>query len=69
MEWAQVRLLKIGFDFQVVQLLERHRNEASKLDIGVFPFDKLVRTFPMSEINEAIDAQHHGECVKVVLIP
>jgi len=36
---------------------------------GRFPFDKLVRTFPMSEINAAIDAQHHGDCVKVVLIP
>jgi aryl-alcohol dehydrogenase len=36
---------------------------------GRFPFDKLVRTFPMSDINAAIDAQHRGECVKVVLIP
>ena len=36
---------------------------------GNFPFDKLVRTFPMAEINAAIQAQHHGECVKVVLIP
>ena len=36
---------------------------------GRFPFDKLVRTFPMANINEAIDAQHRGDCVKVVLIP
>ncbi len=36
---------------------------------GRFPFDKLVRTFPLADINAAIEAQHHGECVKVVLIP
>ena len=36
---------------------------------GRFPFDKLVRTFPLADINRAIDAQHHGECVKVVLLP
>jgi aryl-alcohol dehydrogenase len=36
---------------------------------GRFPFDQLVRTFAMSEINDAIEAQHRGDCVKVVLIP
>ena len=36
---------------------------------GRFPFDKLVRTFPMTDINKAIESQHRGECVKVVLIP
>lgn len=36
---------------------------------GRFPFDKLVRTYPMSEINQAIEDQHNGMCVKVVLIP
>lgn len=36
---------------------------------GRFPLDKMVKTFPMSQINEAIEAQHRGECVKVVLVP
>ena len=36
---------------------------------GRFPFDRLVRTFPLSDINEAIAAQARGDCVKVVLIP
>ena len=36
---------------------------------GRFPFDKLVRKFPLTDINAAIDSQHRGECVKVVLIP
>jgi aryl-alcohol dehydrogenase len=36
---------------------------------GRFPFDKLVRTFALSDINEAIASQHRGECVKAVLLP
>jgi len=28
-----------------------------------------VKTFPLSQINEAIAAQHRGDCVKVVLLP
>lgn len=36
---------------------------------GRFPFDRLVRTFPLADINEAIAAQARGDCVKVVLIP
>ncbi len=36
---------------------------------GRFPFDKLIRAFPLEQINEAIAAQANGECVKVVLIP
>lgn len=36
---------------------------------GKFPFDRLVKSFPLSAINEAIAAQHRGECVKAVLIP
>jgi aryl-alcohol dehydrogenase len=36
---------------------------------GKFPFDKLITTFPLSQINEAVDAQHRGEVVKVVLVP
>ncbi|HLZ83324.1 MAG TPA: NAD(P)-dependent alcohol dehydrogenase [Caulobacteraceae bacterium] len=34
---------------------------------GRLPLEKLVRTFPFAQINEAIEAQHRGECVKVVL--
>jgi aryl-alcohol dehydrogenase len=36
---------------------------------GRLPFDKLVKTYRLSDINEAIAAQHHGDCVKAVLIP
>ena len=36
---------------------------------GKLPFDKMVKTFKLSDINQAIHAQHSGECVKVVLIP
>ncbi len=36
---------------------------------GRFPFDRLVQTFPLADINAAIEAQARGDCVKVVLIP
>lgn len=36
---------------------------------GRFPFDRLIKTFPLDQINEAIAAQARGECIKVVLIP
>lgn len=36
---------------------------------GQFPFDKLITTMPLSEINEATAAQHRGDVVKVVLTP
>ena len=36
---------------------------------GRFPFDTLVKTYPMDQINEAIAAQLRGDCVKAVLIP
>ena len=32
------------------------------------PIDLLIRTFPFSQINEAVEAQHAGDCVKVVLL-
>ena len=35
---------------------------------GRFPFDRLVTTFPFSEINAAVAAQERGEAVKVVLV-
>lgn len=36
---------------------------------GRFPFDRLIRTFPLNQINEAIAAQARGDCIKVVLVP
>lgn len=36
---------------------------------GRFPLDKLVAKFPLANINEAVAAQHRGECIKAVLIP
>jgi aryl-alcohol dehydrogenase len=36
---------------------------------GRFPFDRMIeRTYPLAQINEAIDAQLHGDVVKVVLV-
>lgn len=43
-------------------LLDLHRD-------GRFPFDKLITTMPLSQINEAVAAQHRGEVIKVVLTP
>ena len=36
---------------------------------GELPFDRLVRRYPLSQINEAIADQHAGRCVKAVMIP
>lgn len=36
---------------------------------GRFPFDKLIRTYPLDAINEAIEDHHAGKCVKAVLVP
>lgn len=44
------------------ELLEHHA-------AGRFPFDRLIRTFPLARINEAIAAQARGDCIKVVLVP
>ena len=35
---------------------------------GDLPFDRMIKTFPFSRINEAIAAQHRGDSVKVVLL-
>lgn len=35
---------------------------------GRLPLEKLIATFPMAQVNEAIAAQHRGDCVKAVLI-
>lgn len=36
---------------------------------GLFPFDKLIERFPLSEINAAAEASESGRVVKPVLIP
>lgn len=36
---------------------------------GRFPLDRLVKTWPLARINEAVAAQHRGDCVKAVLLP
>ncbi len=35
---------------------------------GRFPFDQLIKTFPFSAINDAIDAAHHGKVTKAVVV-
>ena len=35
---------------------------------GRFPVDRLIKTFPFSEINAAFAAAHHGEAVKPILV-
>ena len=37
--------------------------------VGRLPFDQMIRTYPMSQINQAIAEQHEGRCVKAVLLP
>lgn len=34
---------------------------------GKFPFDKLCKMYEFDQINEAVDAQHDGSCVKAIL--
>jgi aryl-alcohol dehydrogenase len=46
----------------IPHLLDLHRQ-------GKFPFDKLITTMPLAQINEAVEAQHRGEVLKVVLTP
>jgi aryl-alcohol dehydrogenase len=36
---------------------------------GRFPFDRLAQTYPLAQINQAIEDQHKGLCVKAVLLP
>ena len=38
-------------------------------EAGRFPFERLIATYPLDGINEAIAAQLRGDCVKAVLIP
>lgn len=46
----------------IPELIALHRD-------GRFPFDRLIETFPLDRINEAVAAQARGDCVKAVLIP
>ena len=46
----------------IPQLLAHYR-------AGRFPFDRLIRTFALDDINDAVAAQVRGECIKAVLIP
>jgi aryl-alcohol dehydrogenase len=66
----------ITFGHQIIGIIEGDADPQSfipemlKLHLaGKLPFEKLIKTFPLDQINEAITAQHKGECVKVVLIP
>ncbi|AEI82288.1 aryl-alcohol dehydrogenase XylB (plasmid) [Cupriavidus necator N-1] len=36
---------------------------------GRFPFDRLIKTYPLSDINRAVAEQKQGLCVKPVLLP
>ena len=45
----------------IPQLLTLYRN-------GRFPFDRLVRTYPFEDINEAARAAASGEVIKPVLV-
>lgn len=36
---------------------------------GRFPFDRLVTTYPLADINRAVAEQHQGLCIKPVLLP
>ena len=36
---------------------------------GRFPLDRLVKTYPMSQVNQAIADQAAGHCIKAVLVP
>ncbi|MFT7597394.1 MAG: aryl-alcohol dehydrogenase [Acidimicrobiales bacterium] len=45
----------------IPELIELHR-------AGRFPFDELITTFPLDQINEAEAASHHGEVIKPVLL-
>jgi aryl-alcohol dehydrogenase len=34
---------------------------------GRFPYDRLIQKFPLKEVNEALEASHHGDVIKPVL--
>lgn len=46
----------------IPELITLHRQ-------GRFPFDRLIQTFRLADINDAIASQHKGGCIKAVLLP
>ena len=34
---------------------------------GRFPYDRLIEKFPLDQVNEALEASHHGDVIKPVL--
>jgi aryl-alcohol dehydrogenase len=49
-------------DVFIPELIEHYR-------AGRLPFNKMIRTYALSDINVAIEDQHRGVCVKAVLLP
>ncbi len=37
-------------------------------EAGRLPIDKFTKTYPISEINQAVEDAHHGKCIKAVLV-
>src|ERR1700678_3792866 len=35
---------------------------------GRFPYDRLITPFPLDQVNEALEASHHGDVIKPVLV-
>ncbi|HEX3712037.1 MAG TPA: NAD(P)-dependent alcohol dehydrogenase [Trebonia sp.] len=35
---------------------------------GRFPYDRLIKRFPLDQVNEALEASHHGDVIKPVLV-
>jgi aryl-alcohol dehydrogenase len=36
---------------------------------GRFPFDRLIKTYPLDRIEDAVQASERGEVLKAVLLP
>lgn len=49
-------------DTFIPQLVEYYKD-------GRLPFDKMIKTYPLSDINQAVADQQVGLCVKAVLLP
>lgn len=49
-------------DIFIPELIAHHR-------AGRLPFDRMIRTYPLADINAAIDDQLNGRVIKAVLIP
>ena len=49
-------------DVFIPQLVEYYK-------AGRLPFDKMIKTYALTDINQAISDQHTGQCIKAVLLP